>query len=166
MELITKLGIDWKLLVTQIINFFVLLFVLYRFVYRPVLESMEKRSKMIEKGVHDAKKSEEKLQEIERLRDQKMAETEKEIGRLFEKAKKDAESVKQELIVAANSQAEDLLRRSKLQIEEQQQKMVEEVKAEVTVFIVKAAAKILEREFNENDQKKLVNAISQEMKSV
>mgnify|MGYP001588456271 CR=1 FL=1 len=64
MELISKLGIDWKLLVAQIVNFFILLFVLYKFAYKPVLEMLEKRSKTIEKGIHDAKASEERLKEI------------------------------------------------------------------------------------------------------
>ena len=48
-ELFSKLGIDWKLLIAQIINFLVLLFVLYKFAYRPILSMLEKRTKKIEK---------------------------------------------------------------------------------------------------------------------
>lgn len=166
MELLTKLGIDWKLLVAQIINFFILLVVLYRFVYKPVLDTLDKRSKTIEKGMHDAKKSEEKLLEIERLREQRLAETSREIGRLLEQAKRDAESVKKDLTAAAQAQADDLMKRTKIQIEEQKQAMIEEVKAEVTMFIVKATGKILEREFSADDQKRLADAITKEMKTV
>ena len=53
-ELITKLGIDWKFLIAQIVNFLVLLFVLYKFAYGPILAMLEKRQKKIEKGLKDA----------------------------------------------------------------------------------------------------------------
>lgn len=166
MELIEKLGIDWKLLIAQIVNFFILLAVLYKFVYKPVLSTLDKRSKTIEKGIHDAKKSEERLEQIEREREEKLAKAEKEIGLMFAQAKKDAESIKDDIVKNAASQGEDLLRRAKVQIEEQKQAMLEEVKAEVVTFIVKATGKLLEKEFTSADQKRLTDAITQEMKSV
>lgn len=165
MELFAKLGIDWKLLIAQTINFFILLFVLFKFVYKPVLNVLDKRSKTIEKGISDAKKSEEKLQEIEKMREQRMAETSKEIGRLLDQAKRDAEEAKKDLIAVAAAQADELLRRAKLQMEEQKRVMIEEVKAEVTGFIIRASGKILEREFSSADQKRLADAISKEMKT-
>lgn len=166
MELISKLGIDWKLLLAQIINFFILLAVLYKFVYKPVLDALDKRSKTIEKGMHDAKASEERLRQIEELREQRMAEAEKQIGQMFEKAKQDAETVKKDLLAAAGAQSEDLLRRTKIQIEEQKQAMLEEVRAQTALFIIKAAEKILEREFSDADQKRLAAVVSKEMQSV
>lgn len=165
MELISKLGIDWKLLVAQIINFFILLFVLYRFAYRPILEMLDKRSKMIEKSVHDSKASEERLKEIELTRQKMLAETEKEIGKLLEKAKADAEVMKKGIVAAAQEQGEDMLRRAKAQILEEKEKMTEDVKKEVVKFIVLATGKILEREFSAEDQKRLADAVAREVKS-
>lgn len=162
MELISKLGIDWKLLVAQIINFFILLFVLYKFAYKPILEMLNKRSKMIEKAVHDSKASEERLKEIESTRQKMLAETEKEIGELLEKAKADAEVMKKGIVAAAQEQGEDLLRRAKAQIAEEKEKMAEDVKKEVVKFIVLATGKILEREFSAEDQKRLADAVSLE----
>lgn len=160
MELIHKLGIDWKLLLAQIVNFFILLLVLWKFVYRPVLTMLEKRSKTIEKGIHDAKAAEERLAQIEKLREEKMAETAKEVGKLLEAARADAEAMKKDIVAAANSQAEDLLRRAKLQMTEEKEKIVQDAKREVTAFIVAAAAKILEREFTSADQKRLADVIA------
>jgi len=166
MELLAKLGIDWKLLVAQIINFFILLVVLYKFVYKPVLGLLEHRSQVIEKGVRDAKESEEKLRKIEQMNEEKMAATAKEVGKIFDKAKVDAEAVKKELIANASAQAEDLLRRAKLQITEEKEKMIQDVKSEVGRFILSATGKLLEREFSGADQKRLADAITHEMKTV
>lgn len=164
MELIHKLGIDWKLLIAQIVNFFILLFVLYKFVYRPVLEMLDKRSKTIEKGIADAKASEERLTHIEKMQAERMAQTEKQVGKLLDQAKADAEAMKKDIVVAAHAQAEDLLRRSRIQMEEEKQKMIQDVKKEVTAFIVLATGKLLEREFSTIDQKRLADVIANEAK--
>lgn len=163
MELINKLGIDWKLLVAQIVNFFILLVVLYKFVYKPVLHTLEKRSKIIEKGMRDAKESEEKLLQVEHLQKTRLAETEKEIGRLFETAKNDAEVLKKNIIEKATSEVQDLLKRTRLQLEEEKQKMIQEVKRELGSFVVQATGKLLEREISPADQKRLMEAIVKEM---
>lgn len=166
MELLHKLGIDWKLLLAQIVNFFILLAVLYKFVYRPVLDMLEKRSKTIERGIADAKAAEERLIHIEKLRDEKMNETAKEIGRLLEQARSEAEAMKKDIVATANSQSEDLLKRARLQMAEEKEKMVEDAKREVAAFIIAATGKLLEREFSSVDQKRLATAVAQEIKSV
>ena len=65
-ELLNKLGIDYKLLIAQIINFLVLLFVLWKFAYGPILAILEKRQKKIEKGLADAEAAEKRLEESEK----------------------------------------------------------------------------------------------------
>lgn len=164
MELISKLGIDWKLLAAQIVNFFILLFVLYKFAYKPVLDMLEKRSKTIEKGIHDAKASEERLKEIEQTRRKILDEAAREVGKLLEKAKADAEAMKKDLMADATEQAEDLLRRTKALVAEEKEKMTEDVKKEVAKFIILATGKILQREFSDADQKRLADVVALEMK--
>ena len=109
-------------------QFFILLFVLYKFAYKPVPEMLEKRSKTIEKGIHDAKASEERLKEIEQTRRKILDEAAREVGKLLEKAKADAEAMKKDLMADANEQAEDLLRRTKALVAEEKEKMTEDVK--------------------------------------
>lgn len=166
MELLTKLGIDWKILGAQIINFLILAFVLYKFVYHPVLDMLEKRSKTIESGLSAAKKSEERLAEIERLAQQRMSETQREIGALLEKSRADAEFMKKDILATAQTQADDLVTRTRLQIAEEKEKLLAEVKAEVTTLIVKLTGKLLDREFAAPDQKRLTDALTNEMKSL
>lgn len=163
MELLTKLGVDWKLLLAQIINFFILMVVLYKLVYKPVLDLLDKRAKTIEKGVSDAKESEKRLQEIEKTRQESMAQTRKEMGRMLDQAKTEADQVKKDLMAAAQTQADDLMRRTKIQIEEEKTKMISDVKREVGAFIIKATGKLLEREFSQADQSRLSQAIMKEM---
>lgn len=164
MELISKLGIDWKLLIAQIINFCILLGILYKFAYKPVLGALEKRSKRIEQGLKQASESEERMREIDKMRDVKLREAEHQVGKLIEDARKDAERMRKEIVDAANSQAEALVIRAKTQIEEEKVKMVADLKHEIAGIVIQATGRILEREFSNADQSRLTEAISKEMK--
>ena len=57
MELLTKLGVDWKLLIAQIVNFTILVSVLTYFVYRPLLDLLDARRERIRKAVEDENES-------------------------------------------------------------------------------------------------------------
>jgi len=57
MKLLQALGLDIRILSAQLINFAVLLFVLWRFGYKPILKFLDDRKDQIEKGVDDAKKA-------------------------------------------------------------------------------------------------------------
>ena len=164
MELLTKLGIDWKLLIAQMVNFFLLLLILYKFVYKPVFYVLDRRSKTIAQGLHDAKKSEEILAQVEKIKDEKITNAEREVGRIMDSARKDAENMKKEIIAVAASQAEELLKRARAQMQEEKNTMMSEIRSEVTDIIVQATGKILQKEFSESDQKRLLDAISHEMK--
>ena len=61
-ELIQTFHIDWKLLIAQLINFAIVLFVLWKFAIKPLSKTMDKRTNDIEKSIDDAKKIEENLQ--------------------------------------------------------------------------------------------------------
>lgn len=164
MELLSKLGIDYKLLIAQIINFTILAFVLYKLVYKTVHDTLDRRSKIIEKGIHDAKASEDKLMKINEMSEQRMAETEKHIGALLEKARKDADVTKEEIVTAANAQSEDMLRRTRAQIAEEKEKLMQEITSSVGTLVIKLTTKILESEFTDADQKRLADKLADAIK--
>lgn len=60
-ELFTAFGINWKLLVAQAVNFGALLFILWYFLYGPVLKIIDERRARAEKGVRDAEEAERTL---------------------------------------------------------------------------------------------------------
>lgn len=74
MEALASLGVDWKLFLAQAINFLVLLFILRRFAYRPMLHFLEKRSDRIEQGLKDAKTAETMLAQMEAKEKEMMSE--------------------------------------------------------------------------------------------
>ena len=98
MELLNSLGINAKLLIAQIVNFLILLFVLYKFAYGPVLRMLDERTKKIEKGMKDAEASGKKLEEI----------AAKEKG-ILDEAKNQAKEIVKRSEDAAVKQAEEIV---------------------------------------------------------
>ena len=78
MELLGKLGIDWRLLIAQIINFLLLLVILYRLLYKPVIALLDQRSAKIEKSLQAAQQIEANLKQTESERAQKILAAKKE----------------------------------------------------------------------------------------
>ncbi len=71
-QLVQQLGIDWRLLLSQAVNFALLLIVLRLYVYKPLLKIMHDRKLRIEEGLTKADEADRRLAETEEMRRQKM----------------------------------------------------------------------------------------------
>lgn len=166
MDLIDKLGIDLKLLIAQIVNFAILLFILTKLIYKPLLKVLDDRKKMIAKSVDDSKKIEDRLAAIEADKDKVLANAGKEAMVIVEKAKKEAEEEHVKIIAAAKKEISTLAERYRAQLKEEKSEIMNEVKKEVAELVVLSSEKILGREFSPDDQSRLESAIKEEIKSV
>ena len=60
-EIINSFGLDWKIFTAEIVNFSVILALLYFFVFKKIFTQLEARKKIIEKGIQNSEKSQEIL---------------------------------------------------------------------------------------------------------
>jgi F-type H+-transporting ATPase subunit b len=155
-ELLSKLGIDWKLLIAQIVNFLVLLFVLYKFAYGPVLAMLDKRQKKIEKGLKDADEAHKKLAESAELQKEILRKARTEAKDIVEKAQIQAEKSKSEIAGEAKKQSEKIIANAKDQIEQEKNKMITEVKSEIGSLVVAATEKMIGEKIDDKKDKKLI----------
>lgn len=155
MELISKLGINLGMLAAQLVNFLLLLFILKKFVYGPVLEKLEQRKNMIAKSVSDSKAADETLKDIEKARNEMIEKTKSQSLAMIEAAATSAEEAKNSITESARREAQAIFDQSKLQIAREKEKMLKEAGEELGRLVVKAAEKIIEREFTPEDQKRL-----------
>ncbi|MDP3245093.1 MAG: F0F1 ATP synthase subunit B [bacterium] len=143
MELLSKLGIDWRLLIAQLINFLILLFVLYKFLYKPVLKMLQDRTTRIENSLADAQRIEKEIKQIEEDRLNKMAEARKESQRIIEEAKGQAEKVKHELLANAQKESLEIVEAGKQQLKNQQETLMKEARKSIAALVVEAARQVL-----------------------
>lgn len=165
MELLTKLGINWQLLIAQIVNFGIVLAVLTYFVYRPILNVIDQRRERIRKSMEDAKKIEEQKKEMDEFRIEQLKKIDVECGAFLERAKREAEGTKQEILASAQEEAARVMKRGEQQLVEERSRVFAEVQGTVADVIVNATQKILEREFTPADQKRMLEGLSKQLTS-
>lgn len=143
MDLFSKLGVDWRLLIGQIINFLIVLAILYKFAYRPLLNMLKKREDAIAKGLEDAKKIEENLLRSEAQKKEAASQARREAEAIIKKAESAAERLKTEFIQKARTESEKISAETKKQLADEKDKMFLEIKKQAADLIVAATEKIL-----------------------
>jgi F-type H+-transporting ATPase subunit b len=111
------LGIDGRLLLAQVLNFGVLLFVLNKILYKPLIKMLDDRKSKIEEALANNQKIEEKLSEI----------TEKE-KTILKKAQKKAEEESEKLMELAQEEKKKIIEEARAQADKESQKGIEKIK--------------------------------------
>jgi len=112
-----KLGIDYKLIIIQIINFGLLLFILKKVLYKPVLEAIKKRKEILSSIEKERLEIEKIRRETEEKQSQILSSAQKEKRELILAAKKEAEAERRRIIERANRQAKEILAGTKRLLE-------------------------------------------------
>lgn len=97
-QLISQLGIDWHLLASQAVNFFLLLIVLRVFVYKPLLNLLHERKRKIEEGMAKAEEAGKRLHEVELIGRGKIKAAEEEALLLMKKKEAEAKVLETRLL--------------------------------------------------------------------
>lgn len=156
MELLNNLGINGKLLLAQIVNFLVLLFVLYKFAYGPVLKVLNERTSKIEKGLKDAEDAQKKLAEIAEKEKEVLAKARKQAQEIVAKAEEVAVKSKEEIIASAKQQSEKILSDSAKKIESEKTLMFQEVKKQVAELVISATGRVIDEKLDEKKDKEII----------
>ena len=163
MEILQTLGIDWKLLIAQIINFAVVAIVLTYFVYKPVLKAIDARRERTKKAMRDADDIGRAKRDMEEERIKRMRAADDESKAMLEKAKKHAEAVQTELLAKARSEADAALQKGRAQLENERREALASLQDTVAGVVIRMTEKILEREFAPADQERILKNVEKEL---
>ena len=155
-EIINTFHIDWKLIIAQLVNFTIVLFVLYKFAYGPILKMMNERSDKIEKGLKDAEGAQKKLAEIAEKEKEVLVEARKQAQEIVAKAEAVAVKSKDEIIADSKAQAAKILEDAAKKIEQEKNQMLTEVKMQVAELVVAATGKIIDGKIDGEKDRELI----------
>jgi len=158
-ELIKTFHIDYKLLIAQAINFTLVLLVLYKFAYKPILKVLNERTDKIEKGLEDAENAAKKLEETEIKEKEVLVEAKKEAQKILSEAQACGKKSQEEMIVEAKEKIEKAVDEAKVKIEDEKSKMIQEAKSEVATLVVSATEKIINEKIDVVKDKELINEV-------
>lgn len=159
MEILQLFGVDWKLMLAQIVNFAIVAFVLWRFAIKPLMVNMETRNQEIEQGLKDAEKSTQKLAESDREIRQSMQEGQAKAMEIIMQAKKDAEQEKRATVEKTKQEVKHLIDKAKEQIANQQEEMIMKAKAELAETVVETVKLVLDNKMTKEVDKKYIDSM-------
>ena len=136
MELFAAFGIDWRLLVVNLINFLLLLLGLWYFLYTPLLNTLEARRQKLVRGIEDADEAKRQLADIEASRAGVLADAGKEADSLLAHARRSALEKEHERVAAGEAAAATLVHEATAQASELKARAIAESKQEVARLIV------------------------------
>ncbi len=155
-ELIRNLGIEWKVLLAQIVNFAILLFILKKFAYGPVVRILSERRKKIEEAIKRSRSVDEKMAEIETLKERVLDEARVKSEEIIGKAEQAARKVQEDMLALTHGKSEKLMKDAKKKIEAEREKIFQEVKKEIAEVVALAVEKSVGDLVDRETQEKLV----------
>jgi F-type H+-transporting ATPase subunit b len=149
-------------IIFQLVMFLILLALLKKFAWGPLMGIMKQREDHIANEISAAEQS--RVESKKLLEEQRalLKEARSEAQGLIENAKKQGDVQREEIISTARAEAIRLKENAKLEIEQQKEKAVTAIKEQVASLSVLIATKVIEKELNAADQDKLINEYIQE----
>jgi F-type H+-transporting ATPase subunit b len=143
-DLVKNFGLDWKLLLSQAVNFSILFLVLRTAVYRPLLRFMEERRKKISEGLVKAEEADRRLAEIDSLRVERVREAEEEALTIIKTGEKKAREEERSILKTAEEKEQAVYERGKERIEDEKKKALAEAEGRVVDLVKLTLAKATE----------------------
>jgi len=144
------------LMIWTVVLFGITLFILWKYVFGPVSQALEKRRADIAASIAEAEQSRD---EAKRLLDEyreRLAEARKESDELRERARRDAERQGQEMLREAEQRRSQLLADTDAQVEAETRRALQELRDEVVDLALLAAEKVTRRTMTEADHRRLI----------
>ena len=158
------INLDASLLV-QAVNFLLLLVLLYKLAYRPLLAKMEERTAAIKQQLEEAERAREEGRRSLAEHEARLQTARAEAGAIRERALREAQAEEQKLIADAKEEAARLLESARAEIRQDVRRARAELRQEVGTLAVEIAERLIKRELREGDHRRLVEETLSRMES-
>lgn len=147
-ELVTL--VPWNF-IAQILNLFLQMFLIKKFLFKPIREVLEKRKAKADAEISDAVKAKEEALAMKAEYEQNMLEARDKANAILADATKTASAKSDEILKEASANAVAIKAKAEKDIEQEKRKAVNELKEEIGGMAMEIAGKVIEREINEED---------------
>jgi len=161
-----QLGIEPKLLLAQIINFSIIIFVLSKLLYKPILAMLEKRKKEIEKGLALSQRMQEEEVKLKQKQEKMLDETRKQARMILEEAKKQGKEAEREIVNEAHKEAKEIVEKGRLELAHLHKEMEKDLRKESVALATAMAKRLLVSVMKEDKQHQLLESQLKELESM
>lgn len=148
---------DARMLLLTWVTFLLLLIVLYKFAWKPILKALDDREALIRKAVDEAEKTREELARVHTARQAMIAEAERKAKEIVREARQAAIEASHVIEHKAKEEAQILLENARRDIREETEKAQVILRKESAAIAVALAGKLIEKNLDDAHNRKLVN---------
>ena len=143
--------------IAQICNLFLQMYLIKRFLFKPVNEMLQKRRAMADAEIQDATKAKEEALAMKTEYEQNMQQAKAKASDIVTEAQRTASLQSEEILKSAAQEARAMKEKAESDIAQEKRKAVNEVKNEIGGMAMEIAGKVIEREIKEEDHAKLID---------
>src|SRR5438552_6935356 len=148
---------DPGLFIWTIVTFLVLLGLLAKFAWRPLLQSLDARQETIRKALDDAQHAKRELERLNQESAQILMKTRVEAESIISQSRSDAERVREEMKQKARAEADTIVRNSERQIQLETGRALQQIRHEAADLSVMIASKLIQRNLSKEDNERLID---------
>ncbi len=143
--------------IAQICNLFIQVYLIKRFLFKPINQILEKRREMADAEIQNAIKEKEEAKAIKAEYEQNMKDAKEKANEILSVAQKTATVQSEEMLKEASRQATTMKEKAENDIALEKRKAVNEIKDEIGNMAMEIAGKVIQREIKEDDHTKLID---------
>lgn len=164
--MIDKLGINLTSLIAQIVNLLILFFVLKKFIFQVVLDTIKNQKEKNRETEKKANFIEKEKEKIAKAKEKELAKAFKEGERIISQAKKEGEKIKKRITKEAKDEGERLIKNANLNVKNEEAKMREKMAKYSADLAVKIAAKLIRESLDEETHRDLIKKAFFDLKKI
>ena len=154
--LAASLGLDVKLFAFQLLNFAIVIAIVWFMILKPLTKKMEERKKIIDDSLDKAKQIDTNMQMAEVKFQERIDDAKAEASKIIERTQEESEKLSTALKVKAKKEIELLVDQARRNIQIEKEEMMHGIKQETVNIVVAAVEKILNEKLNDKKDKDLI----------
>jgi len=158
MEIIKEglLRVDPGLLLWTVITFLILLLILWKAAWKPIVGALDARAERVRGDIENAEKSRQESEKVLVEYKTLLANSKEESAKIITNAREEGEKIGNAIVEKAAKEAQELLERTKKEIAIAKENALDALKADIVLFSTEIASKIIERNLKPEDQSSIV----------
>ena len=143
--------------ILTILNLFIQMFLMKKFLFKPIRRVLEERQKRADQNIRAAEQEKAEAEAVKAEYTKNMAQAREEAAGILERAKQDASQQADELLQSARSEAQALKAKAESDIRQEKKRALNEAKDEIGGLAMDIAGRVVEREIHEADHRALID---------
>jgi F-type H+-transporting ATPase subunit b len=146
-----------SLIFWEVITFFILIFLLIRYVYPPIRDRIQQRQSEIERAIDEAQKTRSEARELLAEYRRQIEEARGEARRILDEARKQGEAQRERTKHEAREEGERIIQRAREEIERERDAALRQVRGEVADMVILTSERVIGHELDRDEHERLIS---------